>query len=102
MRRCRLSEVRHTTSSRQSPKMSPSSTGTALVPLFDAQEEQESSVLVAPFETLNFVTDVPSSNSRSRSASHHTPKLVDVGSEEVTRVPARLKSPADPPAQKYA
>src|ERR1035437_1966153 len=93
MRKCRLSEVRHTTSSRQSPKISPSSTGSDLVPLFEAQEEQLSKVEVVPLEKLYFVTDVPSSSSRSRSASHHAAKLVDEGCEEVRRLPARLKSP---------
>src|SRR5215510_1251737 len=77
MRRKRLSVVRQTTSSRQSPRMSPERAGVALVPLLE----------VAPSAVSSRVSeDVPylsmwllSSSSRTVSASHQTRKLVEDG-----------------------
>src|SRR5919106_6410955 len=77
MRSAVLSDARQTTSSRQSPKMSALSDGVALVPLFDATPAGASSVESVPVVQFHFEIVTLSSSSRSGSASHQTPKLMD-------------------------
>src|SRR5262249_42990364 len=77
MRRAELSDSRQITSSRQSPKMSALKQGVALVPLLEAIPVSASRVVVFPASQFHLLITVPSSNSRSRSPSHHTPKLID-------------------------
>src|SRR5919205_2897753 len=93
MRRAVLSAVRQTTSSRQSPRMSPRSAGVAFDPLFDARPEGERIVLVLPVVQSHFEMVVPSSNSRRRSASHQTPKLRGEGAEVLICTPFDDQSP---------
>src|SRR2546426_9024737 len=77
MRSAALFVSRQITSSRQSPSMSALKHGVAFVPLFEAMPESESSVVVFPWSQFHLLIVVPSSNSRSRSPSHQTPKLIE-------------------------
>src|SRR5215475_12496219 len=77
MRSAALFVSRQITSSRQSPKMSALSAGVALVPLLEEMPESVSSVVVFPASQFHLVIVTPSSNSRSRSPSHQTPKLIE-------------------------
>src|SRR5262245_35537494 len=77
MRSASLVDSRQITSSRQSPRMSALRLGVALVPLFDETPAGDSSEVVLPGSQFHLETVVPSSSSRSRSPSHHTPKLID-------------------------
>src|SRR5215468_5301992 len=77
MRSAALPDSRQITSSRQSPRMSALRFGVALVPLLEAMPESESSVVVFPWVQFHLLIVVPSSNSRSRSPSHQTPKLIE-------------------------
>src|SRR5262245_45394836 len=77
MRSAELFDSRQITSSRQSPRMSALSAGVALVPLLEAIPESASSEDVFPASQFHLVIVTPSSNSRSRSPSHQTPKLID-------------------------
>src|SRR4030095_14305554 len=83
MRNALFPDSRHTTSSRQSPNKSPLRHGVALVPLLEATPAPDSSVEVFPASQFHFVIVVPSSSSRNRSPSHHTPKLIDGLLEEI-------------------
>src|SRR5215212_5488060 len=93
MRRAVLSAVRQTTSSRQSPRMSPRSAGVAFVELFDASPAGESSVLALLVVQSHFEMVVPSSNSRRKSASHQMPKFFGEGAEVPICTPFALQSP---------
>ncbi len=93
MRSAVLSAVRQTTSSRQSPRMSPRSAGVAFVELFDARPAGESSVLVVPVSQFHFEMVVPSSNSRRKSASHQMPKFLGEGAEVLICTPFAFHSP---------
>src|SRR5262245_1007378 len=77
MRSAALPDSRQITSSRQSPKISALSAGVALVPLFEAIPVSESREDVFPASQFHLVIDVPSSDSRSRSPSHQTPKFIE-------------------------
>src|SRR5215510_389699 len=77
MRSASLDDSRQITSSRQSPRMSALRFGVAFVPLFDDTPEGARSVVVLPASQSHLEIVVPSSSSRSRSPSHHTPKLID-------------------------
>src|SRR5262249_18827405 len=77
MRSAALFVSRQITSSRQSPKMSALRQGVAFVPLLEAIPESESRFDVFPASQFHLLIVVPSSSSRSRSPSHHTPKLID-------------------------
>src|SRR5215468_3485841 len=77
MRSAALPDSRQITSSRQSPKMSALKHGVALVPLLDAIPVSESSGVVFPASQFHLLIVVPSSNSRNRSPSHQTPKLIE-------------------------
>src|SRR5215470_9172391 len=77
MRSAALPVSRHITSSRQSPKMSALRQGVAFVPLLEAIPESESRLDVFPASQFHLLIVVPSSNSRNRSPSHQTPKLID-------------------------
>src|SRR3712207_1347431 len=79
MRRAVLSEVRQTTSSRQSPRMSPESAGVDFVELFEERPAGESSAVLVFVSQFHFEMVVPSSSSRRRSASHQTAKFVGEG-----------------------
>src|SRR5215204_2647101 len=72
MRSSLLSDERQTTSSRQSPRMSPERTGLDLVPLFEALPVALSIVETPRVAGSHFVMLMPSSNSRVKSASHQT------------------------------
>src|SRR5262245_2932744 len=77
MRSAELFVSRQITSSRQSPRMSALKQGVALVPLLEAALESESSAVVFPWSQFHLLIVFPSSNSRSRSPSHQTPKLIE-------------------------
>src|SRR5215475_16136943 len=77
MRSAALFDSRQITSSRQSPRMSALRQGVALVPLFEEIPESASSGDVLPASQFHLVIAVPSSNSRNRSPSHQTPKLIE-------------------------
>src|SRR4030095_2770082 len=77
MRSAALPVSRQITSSRQSPSMSALSAGVGFVPLLEAIPESESRLDVLPAVQFHLLIVVPSSNSRSRSPSHHTPKLIE-------------------------
>src|SRR5262245_55509181 len=77
MRRAALFDSRQITSSRQSPKMSALRAGVAFVPLLEAMPVSESRGVVLPVSQFHLVIDVPSSNSRSKSPSHQTPKFIE-------------------------
>src|SRR4051812_9043687 len=79
MRSSRPSAERQITSSRQSPRMSAESAGVALVPLLAAHSAQRSNSVVVESFQFHFEITTPSSNSRSGSASHQIPKLMDGG-----------------------
>src|SRR4051794_22507282 len=82
-----LSLRRHTTSSRQSPRMSPARHGVLLLPLLDdaltanccvpLTDGSRSKFDLPPTPAVIFQSEivVPSSSSRSGSPSHQTPKL---------------------------
>src|SRR5215475_4187436 len=76
MRSAALPVSRQITSSRQSPRMSALKHGVAFVPLLEAIPESESSAVVFPAVQFHLLIVVPSSNSRNRSPSHQTPKLI--------------------------
>src|SRR5262245_43779957 len=77
MRSAALPVSRQITSSRQSPRMSALKHGVAFVPLLEAIPESESSAVVFPAVQFHLLIVVPSSNSRNRSPSHQTPKLIE-------------------------
>src|SRR5262249_59214507 len=77
MRSAALPDSRQITSSRQSPKMSALKHGVDLVPLFEEIPDPESKLVVFPWSQFHLLIVVPSSNSRSRSPSHQTPKLIE-------------------------
>src|SRR6185295_17550429 len=77
MRSASLDDSRQITSSRQSPRMSALRFGVALVPLFDETPAGERRAVVLPASQFHLEIVVPSSSSRRRSPSHHTPKLID-------------------------
>src|SRR4051794_36547581 len=89
MRRALLLDVRHTTSSRQSPNRSPESAGVALVPLLEATPEPVSSRVSPPVPYLSM--RVWSTSSRTGSASHQARKLMDDGSRP-SEAPVVLRS----------
>ena len=91
-----LSSVRRRTSSRQSPIMSPCRQGVALVPLFDAAPVKVASGLQTPAFQSYLETTFLSSNSRSRSPSHHTAMLVEkLSISGLITSPFILRSPFD-------
>src|SRR5439155_6324287 len=85
-----LSLRRHTTSSRQSPKISPLRQGVLLEPLFAEAlgakpwlplvAGSRSKLVLPPAPLVIFQSEmvVPSSSSRSGSPSHQTPKLTNM------------------------
>src|SRR5215510_176280 len=77
MRSAALFVSRQITSSRQSPSMSALSAGVAFVPLFEAIPVSASRLDVFPWSQFHLLITVPSSNSRNRSPSHQTPKLIE-------------------------
>src|SRR5262245_42127683 len=92
MRSAVLSLVRSTTSSRQSPKMSPESAGVDLVPLFDVVPSAVSRRVSPPVPYLS--TWLLSSSSRTVSVSHQTRKFVEPGLREAACPPELLVRPA--------
>src|SRR5262245_16224494 len=97
MRRLRLSAVRQMTSSRQSPKRSALRQGVDLVPLFEDRPAGESTELFAFAFQSHLRIVVPSSVSRSVSASHQTQKFICDGRELVICTPvALIKPPREP------
>ena len=78
-----LDDSRQITSSRQSPRMSALRLGVALVPLFDETPDGASKAVVLPASQFHLEIVVTSSNSRSRSPSHQTPKLIDGFADEI-------------------
>src|SRR5262245_44379574 len=84
MRSAELFDSRQMTSSRQSPRMSALSAGVALVPLFEEIPDSDNRVVVFPASQFHLVIEVPSSNSRSGSPSHQTPKLIEGFAEEIS------------------
>src|SRR5215510_12998339 len=83
MRSAAFPDSRQITSSLQSPRMSALRFGVAFVPLLEAIPESDSSVVVFPWVQFHLLIVVPSSNSRSRSPSHHTPKLIEGLDDEI-------------------
>src|SRR5512145_182263 len=77
MRSAALFVSRQITSSRQSPSISAANAGVALVPLLEAIPVSASRLDVFPASQFHLVIAVPSSNSRSGSPSHQTPKLIE-------------------------
>src|SRR6185503_13929383 len=96
MRSSLLSVVRQITSSRQSPRMSALSVGVAFVPLFDAQPSAVNRRSSVPVVQFHFEIVLRSSNSRSKSPSHQTPKLQDLGDASEIFSPFELNSPVRP------
>src|SRR5437763_1826611 len=89
-----LSASRHSTSSRQSPNISATNAGVALVPLFDAHWAHDTKVL-PPY----FVIVVLSSSSRVSSPSHQIKKLVEAGPLPICLPLAASIKPGPPEAQ---
>src|SRR5690606_9087700 len=86
---CVLLSLRQITSSRQSPSMSADKPGLALVPLFCAAPYwyAVSRRLVVLLLYFHLSIVVPFNNSRLRSASQYTPKLIELGLAEEIKVP---------------
>src|SRR6187401_3272473 len=93
MRNSRLSPVRQTTSSRQSPRMSAQRTGVALEPLFEVHPSAVSSRVSLSLSQFHLEIWLRSSSSRSRSPSHQTPKLQERGLRCETVSPRALHTP---------
>src|SRR6187399_3057370 len=91
MRSAALLVVRSTTSSRQSPKMSPLSAGVDLVPLLDVVPSAVSRRVSPPVPYLS--TWLLSNNSRTVSASHQIRKFVEPGLREDACPPEVLLRP---------
>src|SRR6187402_1871240 len=91
MRNWRLSLLRHITSSRQSPKRSAVREGVDLVPLLDSHPAAVSRV-APPALWIRLA----STNSRSRSPSHH-PRKFEEPVPTVTGWPAAFRTPPDGP-----
>src|SRR5262245_9849760 len=84
MRRAEVFDSRQMTSSRKSPRMSALSAGVALVPLFDEIPGSDNRVVALPASQSHLEIVVPSSNSRSGSPSHQTPKLIEGFAEAIS------------------
>src|SRR5689334_4798411 len=93
MRRFLLSPVRQTTSSRQSPRMSPDRTGVALVPLFEDTPEPVSRRVSEEVPYLSM--RVPSRSSRTGSPSHQARKLVEEGLRPFVPPPSSRMPPSE-------
>ena len=87
-----LSSLRTMTSSRQSPSISADKQGLDFVPLLN-RPSNRLSTSARPVVQLYFVTISRSSNSRNRSPSHQTPKLVDTHRASPTTSPLMLRMP---------
>src|ERR1041384_6744338 len=92
MRSAVLFVVGQITSSRQSPKRSPESDGVALVPLLECTSDAVSS-RVSP-EVPYLSTWLPSSSSRTGSASHQARKLLEPGWRLLTTAPVGPRTPS--------
>src|SRR5580765_7830697 len=97
MRRLRLSDGRQMTSSRQSPNKSALRQGVDLVLLLEERPPGERSELLELLNQFHLEIVVPSSVSRSRSASHHTQKFIWLGRELVICTPVALIKPPRAP-----
>src|SRR5262245_47762133 len=97
MRSDKLSDARQITSSRQSPKRSALRQGVDLVPLLDERPLGERTKLLALLVQFHLEIVVPSSVSRSRSASHHTQKFIWPGRDVVICTPVALINPPRDP-----
>src|SRR5262245_32203238 len=92
MRSALLPVVRNTTSSRQSPKMSPLNAGVDFVPLLDVVPSAVKRRVSPPVPYLS--TWLLSSSSRTVSLSHQTRKFVEPGLREDACPPEVLVRPA--------
>src|SRR3954468_9333230 len=93
MRSAVLSPVRQTTSSRQSPRMSPDSTGVALVPLLEATPDPVSRRVSEEVPYLSMW--VPSRSSRTGSPSHQARKLAEDGLRPLVPPPSSRMLPSE-------
>src|SRR4030043_985708 len=79
MRNSVLSSVRHITSSLQSPRISALRLGVAFDPFIDLQFSSENIGSCTDFSQFHLDITLRSSNSRSKSPSHQTAKLQELG-----------------------
>src|SRR4051794_40142278 len=96
MRSSLLSAVRQITSSRQSPKISAQRHGVDLVPLLETHPSATSSGDSLSVFQSHLVMRLESSNSRSVSPSHQTPKLQERGLRWETVSPLTFQTPERP------
>src|SRR3954467_4581850 len=96
MRSSLLSVVRQITSSRQSPRISAHKTGVALVPLLAEQFSATSRRVSVSVCQFHFEITLRSSNSRSKSPSHQTPKLQELGLPSEICSPFTFQTPRKP------
>jgi hypothetical protein len=91
-----LSDVRQMTSSRQSPNKSTLKAGVDFDPLLEEIPPGASNVLLELPVQFHLEIFVPSSDSRSRSASHHTQKFCGGLEPPICTPLALIKPPREP------